>query len=34
VIKHVGHGGILPKRQEPGKYKDPDYPYKYIEEKF
>jgi polyphosphate kinase 2 len=24
----------LPKRQEPGKYKDPDYPYKYITEKF
>ncbi len=25
---------VLPKRQEPGKYKDPDYPYKYITEKF
>jgi hypothetical protein len=24
----------LPKRQEPGKYKEPDYPYKYITEKF
>jgi len=25
---------VLPKRQEPGKYKEPDYPYKYITEKF
>src|SRR5690349_4227353 len=24
----------LPKRQKPGKYKEPDYPYKYVEEKF
>ena len=24
----------LPKRQAPGKYKDPDYPYKYITQKF
>jgi len=25
---------VLPKRQAPGKYKEPDYPYKYIPEKF
>ncbi|MGB9194202.1 MAG: polyphosphate kinase 2 [Azonexus sp.] len=25
---------VLPKRQAPGKYKDPDYPYKYIPQKF
>ena len=24
----------LPKRQKPGKYEEPDYPYKYVEEKF
>ena len=24
----------LPKRQAPGKYKEPDYPYKYVPEKF
>ena len=21
---------VLPKRQSPGKYKEPDYPYKYV----
>ena len=25
---------VLPKRQAPGKYKEPDYPYKYIPQKF
>jgi hypothetical protein len=24
----------LPKRQEPGRYREPDYPYKFIPEKF
>ena len=24
----------LPKRQKPGDYKEPDYPYKYVREKY
>jgi hypothetical protein len=24
----------LPKRQKPGKYEEPNYPYRYVEEKF
>jgi polyphosphate kinase 2 (PPK2 family) len=25
---------VLPKRQKPGGYRDPDYPFKYVEERF
>ncbi len=24
----------LPKRQEPGRYREPDYPYKFVPEKY
>jgi len=25
---------LLPKRQKPGGYRDPNYPFKYVEERF
>jgi hypothetical protein len=25
---------VLPKRQKPGDYEEPDYPYKYVKERF